>query len=254
MINAVDFGHGDEVYVGLHGWGGSLETFRPLAPFVPDRARLRALDLPGYGASPRLEPLTADAMGVAVAAAIDGLDAPAVTLVGNCSGAIVALLAGPRLRTAVRRYVLIDPFAFVPWYFKAFVHPAYGRVAYMSTFANPLGRWLTNASLRARRTEASHLTRSFTTVDHEASLAFLHMLDGIDGIAGFAGVRQPIDIAYGERTFAAVRTSVQAWQRLWPQARAVELTGAGHLPVEEATGPLARLIFDQDTHADDRRD
>jgi pimeloyl-ACP methyl ester carboxylesterase len=79
------------------------------------------------------------------------------------------------------------------------------------------------------------------------------MLDGIDGIAGFAGVRQPIDIAYGQRTFAAVRRSVQEWQRLWPQARAFELAGGGHLPIEEATGPLARLIFDRDTEADDRR-
>ena len=112
----------------------------------------------------------------------------------------------------MRRLVLIDPFAFLPWYFKVFVHPRIGHIAYHSTFANPVGRWLTNASLRNRRAAETDLTGSFRELDHDVSLRYLEMLDAIDGIARFSTISAPVDIAYGERTFAAVKQSVEQWR------------------------------------------
>jgi hypothetical protein len=75
---------------------------------------------------------------------------------GNCSGAILGLLAYEMIPSRIRRFVLIDPFAFLPWYFKVFVHPSFGRLAYHSPSPTrlALGRQL---SLKNRRAADSDL-------------------------------------------------------------------------------------------------
>lgn len=240
MIHAERYGSGGDVFVGIHGWGGSHRTFAPLAPYVPPSASLLAIDLPGYGRSSWTPVRSAAAIAEQVEAFVAAVASPRVTLVGNCSGAILSLLA----RTAaVSRLVLVDPFAFLPWYFKVFVHPTFGRIAYHSTFANPAGRWLTNLSLRNRRTADSDLTGSFRKVDHAVSLRYLELLAAVDGIEQFRAIDVPIDIAYGARTFHAVKQSGAQWQALWPHARTFPLQKAGHLPIEEAPEDLARIIF-----------
>lgn len=238
------YGTGSRTYAALHGWGGGHRTFAPLAAYVPDGASLYAADLPGYGRTPRAAVSSAAEIAQIVAATLARLPGPPLTLVGNCSGAILALLAAAVPSSPVTRLVLIDPFAFVPWYFRVFLNPTYGRYAYYSTFANPLGRWITNASLRGRRAASSHLTGSFRQIDHEVSLHYLAMLDGVGSIARFASVRVPTEIAYGERTFGAVKQSLAGWSNVLPHARVWRIPGAGHLPIEEAPARVASVVFD----------
>ena len=245
MMHVHRYGTGPDVYFGLHGWGGSHLTYAPLVPHLPASVTFYSADLPGYGGSPSPATWTAEAIGEQIAEEIRGIDTPAITLVGNCAGGIFGLVAAGLAPARVSRIVLIDPFAFLPWYFKVFVHPHYGRVAYRSTFANPMGRWLTNASLRNHRASDTHLTDSFKEIDHEVSLGYLEMLNAIDGISRFAAVQADIDIVFGERTFAAVKASVVQWQALWPHARQWRLP-AGHLPIEEAPADLAAIVFNAD--------
>lgn len=237
------YGQGERAFFGVHGWSGTHRTFEPLVPFLPPDVTLYAVDLPGSGRSPRLPALDHETLSRAIAEEIDGLAADSITFVGNCSGAIQGLGALPAIAERVERLVLIDPFAFTPWYFQLFVQPVIGRVAYYSTFANPIGRWIANLSLRRHRAEATDLTESFGRIDHASTYRYLELLTRIDGIDQFAWIRHPIDIVHGERTFGAVRTSVEMWKRIWPQARIFELKGAGHLPIQEATEQLSRIIF-----------
>lgn len=237
------YGTGADAFLCVHGWGGSHETYAPLAALVPASATLYAVDLPGYGRSTRPMDWSADAVGASVARALSDIDVDDVTLVGNCSGAVFALIAAQLTPARVRRIVMIDAFAFVPWYFKVFVHPVYGQVAYRSTFGNPVGRFCTNASLRNRRTAETHLTDSFRDIPADVSLQYLRMLDDIGNIDRFGGINAPVDLLYGANTFAAVKESVRRWQTLWPQARTWELEGAGHLPIEEAAPVVARILF-----------
>jgi len=237
------YGRGDRIFFGLHGWSGDHTTFAPLVNYLPADAALYCADLPGCGRSQpprewRLEELTRE-----IAAEISKLDSQSVTVIGNCSGAILALAAMPRIAERVNRLILIDPFAFAPWYFKLFVATPIGKYAYYSTFANPIGRWITNLSLRRHRTRATDLTVSFRAIDHAASYNYLRMLCAIDGIERFAWIRRPIDIVCGARTFGAIKRSVGMWRGLWPQARVFPLEGAGHMPIEEATEELSRIVF-----------
>jgi len=238
------YGSGPGIYWGLHGWSGDHTTFAPLAERLPASATLYSVDLPGYGRSPAPRRWDLTAITDEVVSAVRSVEATEVTLVGNCSGAILGLLAAERLQGQLGRLVLIDPFAYVPWYFRLFVETSFGRYAYYSAFANPIGRWLTNWSLRGHRQPETDLTESFASINHEVSYQYLALLARVEGIVQFSGLGLPIDIAYGERTFGAVKDSVLRWQSIWPHARCWELAGAGHLPIKEATGQLSRIIFE----------
>ncbi|MFP5261262.1 MAG: alpha/beta fold hydrolase [Blastocatellia bacterium] len=237
------YGSGDRAYFGLHGWGGDHRTFEPLVERMPSGCVFYAADLPGYGRSAAPPEWSLDAIAGEIARAISSVDAAEVTAIGNCSGAVFLLLAARHSDERIGRLVLIDPFAFMPWYFKIFVAGDFGRAAYYSTFANPIGRWATNLSLKRRRTSRTHLTRSFGSIDHGVSRRYLRLLSAVEGVAQFGNVSAPVDIAYGEKTFGAIKRSALLWQAVWPRARCTELIGAGHLPILEATDQLSEIIF-----------
>lgn len=237
------WGEGKEVIVGLHGWAGDHTTFAPLVPWLPAGFRLVACDLPGYGRTPKPAHFDRDEMAASLAGWIDGLGLGRVSLLGNCSGALAALLAASVLRTPLSRIILLDAFAYVPWYFRVFSNRAFGDYAYYATFANPLGRWLTNRGLAARRQAGTDMTGSFSRVDHGATLAWLRLMADIPGYEFFGAVRGPVELVYGEHTFSAVKRSLALWKRLWPAAPQIELKGAGHLGIAEAPRELARIIF-----------
>ncbi|HEV2666776.1 MAG TPA: alpha/beta fold hydrolase, partial [Blastocatellia bacterium] len=156
------YGSGSRVYFGLHGWSGDHATFAPLAVYLPAGVALYSADLPGYGRSPAPRRWELAEITDEIASEVVAIDSP-VTIIGNCSGAVFALLAAERLPLRIERLILIDPFAYLPWYFKIFLHKRIGRYAYYSTFANPLGRWLTNLSLSKHRTAETDLTESFVS-------------------------------------------------------------------------------------------
>jgi esterase len=240
------YGEGERTFFGIHGWSGSHETFAPLAAHLPSGVRLISVDLPGHGRSEWSGGLDLEQLAGLLAAEMARVDAPVFSLIGNCSGALLGLAAiesQPALAARIERLVLIDPFAFLPWYFRIFVIPVAGKFFYQSTFANPLGRWLTNLSLRGKRSAETDLTHSFSRIDHQVSYRYLQLLAGIGSIERWSDICIETDIVHGARTFGAIRESVGRWRSLWPHIRIHELPGAGHLPILEAPAELGQIIF-----------
>lgn len=236
-------GTGGRAYLCLHGWGADRRVFAPLAPHAPADASVYAADLPGCGSSTRPREWSVEAIVAEVVEAVRALGAERVTLVGHCGGAVFALLAALEDARLVGRVVAIDPFAYLPRYFRLFTGEGLGRRAYEATFANPLGRWLTNKTLNAGRGERTDLTASFGSIDHDAARGYLALFASIEGVEVFRGLRAEVDLVYGERTFGAVKRSVEMFRGVLPHARAIRLAGARHMPLAEATAPLARVVF-----------
>ncbi len=243
MLHVETWGDGPRAFIGLHGWGGDHREFAPLAARRPPDSRLIGFDLPGCGRSPpppRWDPAAiADLLADAVAR--HGGAAP--TLVGYCSGAALALLVAERAPDRVARLVLIEPFAFVPWYFRIFLAGAFGRRAYRAAFAGAFGRRATNWALRRRQGAEEDFTAAFARVDHESALRWLRLFAAIGTARRFAGLRRPTDLAVGERTFAAVRESVRQYQAQWPHARMHRLRDVGHLPMRRGARQIAEIVF-----------
>lgn len=247
MLHSQTYGAGDNVWLALHGWGGSHLTFAPLASELPEDVRLIAVDMPGYGRSVAVADWSMEAYMAPLVELIDSLPDRQFALLGNCSGAIFGLEAVLRRPERFSRLVLIDPFAWVPWYFRLFLVPFAGRLFYLTAFANPIGRVLANMALAKHRREGVSITESFTRVDHDAALKTLRLLSTVPGAVTYRQVSHPVSILRGQRTFAAVTESIVDWLKNWPNAPVHVVTGAGHLPILENPALVAQLAFEERT-------
>lgn len=241
-------GNGARGIVGLHGWSGDHRTFQPLWEKMPAGWTFFSLDLPGCGQSAQPGEWSFRAVAREVAAEILHLGLRDLVLVGSCSGAILTAFVTWELREmgrleVISRIVLIDPFAFCPWYFRFFLLPVLGFPIYAIAFANPVGRWMTNLFLEDKRAGDTDLTESFARVDHRVTWRYLRMLDQCGFPDQFRGMPLMVDILYGQKTFSAVRKSVEIWKEALPQARVTELAGVGHLPIMEGTKDVAKVVF-----------
>lgn len=237
------YGTGDRVFLGLHGWGSDRQVFAPLAAHVPTDASFFSADLPGCGLSPPPRTWAVDTIVAQIEETIRSFETKRVMLVGHCGGAAFSLLAARADEQLVERVIAIDPFAYLPRYFRMFTSEGFGRRAYDMTFANPVGRWVTSKALNAGRDEQTDLTASFSAVDHEVALRYLHLFAEIDGVEEVRGLRTAVDLVYGERTFSAVKKSVALLKDTLGCVRTFQLEGARHMPLTEATSQLAQIIF-----------
>jgi pimeloyl-ACP methyl ester carboxylesterase len=238
-----EYGRGARPYAAFHGWGGSHREFVPLAARLPAGARLISFDLPGYGDSPEPPLWEPDAIAAALERELEIRTGGApVTLIGFCSGGVFALLLARRRPESVERIVLIDPFAYVPWYFRIFLWGEFGRMAYVSTFETRAGRALTDRVVRWWQKQDADFTAAFRNLNHEAVRKYLELFQRID-MRQFGDLRMPVDLFYGENTFAEVRQSVDWYGALWPQARRIVLRDVGHLPLLKGAQQLASAIF-----------
>lgn len=243
----VRHGQGETPYVGLHGWSGSHQSFDPILELLPDSASFFAFDLPGAGRSEAPSSWTVDGVVHELESALDALGVESAHLVAASGGVGFGLPLAARRPDLIARLVLIDPFAYAPWYFRLFTLPVLGRFFYWCTFANPAGRWATNGALARRRTKESNLTEGFRSVNHGANRAQLRaMCDAARvPLSSYIGFRGPVDILQGTGTFASVLTSVKMLTGPLPQARVTSVEGAGHLPMHEATEAVANVVFER---------
>jgi len=241
------YGQGARSFLALHGWAGNHRTFERVGDYVPEDASLYSADLPGYGQTPAPSEWTLDALIGPVAQALDDRKLSEVTLVGYCGGALLALEMTRRRPERIARIVAIDPFAYLPLYLKVFVKPSWGRRAYEGTFANPVGRWITNALAGMSGKAGPNPTAAFERVNHEAAYNHLALIAQLVPFNDANAIAVPVDIVHGEHTFTAVRKSASIWCELLAQVRVFALPGAGHEPTREAPRQLADVIFAPDS-------
>lgn len=234
---------GGPTVIGLHGWSGSHRTFEPLLPWIPASVSFIAFDQPSFGRSAPPAAWRIEAFVAPLAAAVERVATGPVTLAGNSGGALIALELARLLPGRVARLVLIDPFAYVPWYFGLLARGWPGWFFYHCAFANPLGRFIVNQVLAARRARRTNMLAGFSDVGHRDTYRYLRLLVGLGSAARYREIATRVDLLAGQRTFSAVKRSIALYQRLWPAARTFELAGAGHLPIAEAPERLGAILF-----------
>jgi len=115
-IHVEDYGGSGPTVLLVHGLGGSHSNYSALAPLLARRARVFAIDLPGFGLSEPHEGSSIDALGAALSRVVDacasgeleGAVAP-LTLVGNSMGGALVILEAARRPERVAELVLICP-------------------------------------------------------------------------------------------------------------------------------------------------
>lgn len=243
-ISFQTWGSGDRIFLMLHGWGGSHRTFLPIRGFIPPDSTVYVPDLPGYGKSTAPDDIKLEEFATAIIdqTPIISNDKP-ISIVGNCSGGAIGAEIAKIHPKIIQRLFILDPFAYVPWYFKIFLAGQFGKNAYLATFGSSIGRYLTNRSLKSKRSGDVNLTSSFKNIDHEVSYKFFKMLCAVVAKDRYSNIDVPTELIYGEKTFGVVKSSITMLSNIWPEAQVRQLDGVGHLPIEEAPKKLASLVF-----------
>ncbi len=268
-VHLVDFGGtGRPPLVLVHGLGGSHLNWDLLAPRLTDRARVLAVDLPGFGLSaPTRHPATVRRNVRLLARFVEDVADPPVVLVGNSMGGLVSLLVAARRPELVAGLALLDP-----------ALPAPARVLGSPTTAMTLALHalpgVGEALRRSRRhrigaratvEETLHrcgvdpaalppelLARSVALVEHNddvrgADRAFLSASRSLAWALARSRtldtaartVRAPVLLLHGDRDGLVPVTAARRTAARHPAWHYAELSGVGHLPQLQAPGDVA---------------
>ena len=243
MIFHKKFGaEGKKIIIGIHGWGGTHNTFLPIEKNMNGEFMMINFDLPGYGKSLKPRKWRISNIVDSLADEINKLTTQKIDILGNCSGALISILLSKSNKIDVDNLYLIDPFSKAPWYFKIFTNKFIGGYAYTFTFQNPLGRFFTNFSLKGKRNEETNMTSSFKNIDKETSLGYLRMLVELEGTNIMENINCNPIIINGENTFKDALKSLDYYYSIWKNLKSVTIPNTGHLPIEESPKEIIKLI------------
>jgi len=110
-VHGVDAGKPHrQVALMIHGWSSSWYAMSPLIGLLSQRFRVLAIDLPGYGKSPRLpRRITIDEYVEFLADLIEKISDGPVVLVGHSMGGMISITLAMKHPALVERMVLLNP-------------------------------------------------------------------------------------------------------------------------------------------------
>jgi pimeloyl-ACP methyl ester carboxylesterase len=272
-VHYVDFGGPENgpVVVLVHGLGGSHLNWDLLAPLLTERARVYALDLPGFG---RSEPGARRASVSANAATLGRFLAEVVrepaVLIGNSMGGMISILVTGERPETVTGLVLLDPAIPGP---RRALDPL---VALMfAIYAVPV---VGERFLRRRRTRQSELVRvkdmlTLVGVDPDAvppevidrSVTLLQEREDVEGMdraflvaarsllrvlvdprryrKAMAAIRVPVLLVHGDRDRLIPVAAARDIAHRHPAWRYLELADVGHVPQLQVPEKLATDVL-----------
>jgi pimeloyl-ACP methyl ester carboxylesterase len=240
----------------IHGFGGCWQHWDPVLDALAEKRDVIAIDLPGFGASPRwprqrrfgIEPLV-DAVERFIESL--GLERPHVA--GNSLGGIVSLeLAN---RRAVRSATVLSPAAFVDGVSKLYVAGLLCGLQGLSLAVPPcatdavirMGPMRDGvASLLVRRPRAfsdESLRVSADSIRH-APLLLRHALRLNYEFRASKNFDVPVTVAWGTHDRVLWTRQVRAARRALPGAHMVPLPNCGHVPMSDNPRLVARVLLD----------
>lgn len=272
-VHHVDYGGNPDgpVVVLVHGLGGSHLNWDLLAPHLTGSARVRALDLPGFGRSePGRRRATVPANVAVLGRFLDEVVGEPAVLVGNSMGGMVSILTTAERPDAVTGLVLLDPAIPGP---RRALDPLIALM--FAVYAVPL---IGERFLRRNRMRKSPVTRVRETlvlcgVDPDAvpadlierSVALLEERRDVEGMdkaflaaarslvrvladprryrRAMAAIDVPVLLVHGDRDRLVPVAAARDVARRHPRWRYVELPGVGHVPQIQVPEPVGTEIL-----------
>lgn len=231
----------------LHGIGGTAASFRPLMEELAERWFCLAWNMPGYGGSEPLAPLTFPALAEALLALLADRGLEQVHLLGHSIGGMVALEFALRFPQRVHSLALLATTA------------AFGsrdgdfQKRFMAERTAPLDAGLTMAELARAlvptllgedvEPQAARLAEScMASIPPSAYRAALACLVGFDRRAALPSLAMPALLIAGERDRLAPATTMRRMAERMPRAEFALMPGAGHLLPLERPRQCAALL------------
>ena len=240
-------GEGEPV-IFLHGLGGTRIAWGSQLRGLADNFRCIAWDMPGYGDSELIEPLTYEAIADAVVRLMDQLDIVQADLVGLSFGGMHALHTALRHGDRVRRLVLAD------------TSPAFGMNGtkaedWIESRLAPLDAGATLASAAPAIVEAitavplegqvrDETVGAFARIPHAGFRASVHCLPHNDVRSQLARITQPACVIVGELDEETPVAYAQVLADGLPNSTFHILEGVGHLSPAEAPDQFNEIVLE----------
>lgn len=233
----------------LHGIGGNAASFRPLVDHLAGDFRCIAWNMPGYGGSAPLVPMTFEGLAERLAAFLDERGLASAHLLGHSIGGMIAQEFALRFPARVRSLVLCATTA------------AFGsrdgefQRRFVAERTAPLDAGRGMAALARDLVpkllgddpdpDAAALAEaSMASVPEESYRAALACLPTFDRREALAQLRVPVLLVAGERDRQAPAAVMERMAGRMPDARFVCVPGAGHLLPLERPKELAAAVSD----------
>lgn len=233
----------------LHGIGGNAPSFRPLVHHLAGHLRCVAWNMPGYGGSAPLVPVTFEGLAERLAAFLDERRLASAHLLGHSIGGMIAQEFALRFPGRVRSLVLVATTA------------AFGsrdgefQRRFVAERTAPLDAGLGMAALARELVpsllgedpdpEAAALAgASLASVPEDAYRAALECLVTFDRREALAQLRVPALLVAGEYDRQAPAAVMERMAARMPDARFACVAGAGHLLPLERPRELAAVVSD----------
>lgn len=227
-INYEIIGEGEPLVLLLHGWGASLELYRPTMAVIGAKYRVAAVDFPGFGGSD--EPN--DAWGVDdyadfVVKFVEHLGAKNVILFGHSFGGRVTIKLASRetLPFKIEKIVLID---------SAGILPRRSAKSQMKTKLYKAGRSImSTAPMRSLFPDAvENMRKKVGSADYNAASPLMRQVLVKTVNEDLEPLLEKIDVPalliWGENDTATPLSDGQTMEKKIPNAGLVTLRGAGH--------------------------
>ncbi len=107
MLNHIMLGQGQDI-IFLHGWGGSIDSFRGVGEYFSVKFRCTLVDFYGFGDSPLPGVMTLEDYADGIEEIIENYAMNEVVLVGHSFGGRVAMLLASRNNNKIKGIVLVD--------------------------------------------------------------------------------------------------------------------------------------------------
>lgn len=247
----------------LHNGGTSHTIWRNQTAALSDRYRTVAVDLPGFGASPRpAAGIDLDGYVEVVSALVRDVMTAPIVIVGNCMGSNIATAVAARERDAVAGLVLVNPLTEATFAAGGIgvLHTMKRWAPWPASVVRGVARKVVPPRIVAEMTLRMQLGADGVEqgLHHDADLiacnrrrdqlpALVDVLDDMDAYAALdhkaaADLGVPVCTIYGARNrILSTRVGRDLGRRLGSASEEV-LGGCGHLPMLEQPALVTREI------------
>jgi 3-oxoadipate enol-lactonase len=252
MVPSVTYeskGDGPEAIVLLHGIGGDGRSFASQLDALAPVRRAIAWNMPGYAGSPPAGSLSFSDLAGALEDLLDRLNIERADLFGHSIGGMVALEFAATRPARVRSLILCattpafggkDP-SFAEQFLKARLAPldAGKSMAELAQTAIPavVGEGADAAGVAL-------IQQSMSAIPVDAYRSAIRCLVTFDRRESLPKIDAPTLLIAGERDPNAPARTMQKMAETMPNARYIEIKGAGHLLPNERPAEINRLVAD----------
>jgi pimeloyl-ACP methyl ester carboxylesterase len=202
-VHYVDFGGSGQTLVLVHGLGGATVNWGASAPLLAERAHVLAVDLAGFGRTPRAgRSSSIDGNRRLLDAFLAEVVSEPAAVAGNSMGGLISLLEAAESPDRVAALVLVDP-ALPAWVdaldpvvvqlFAAYATPGVGE-ALLDSMRDQDPRQLVDYMLALTCADPSTLPAQVVEDHVEFAREYTHGADARDGF--LEGARNIIEILY----------------------------------------------------------